>query len=432
MNILARTEKTLRDAIEAERGTIDALGDSAAIVKAAERYAQLDLDTPLVHTVKRNSGRKAVAANLSPILINLYVKRRDLKSLTQVLRTFNMAKVEASFRPAAHLALARAYVLMRQFPPAAQQWINLLHGRSDVEVPWEELAEFVATCGDICGLHGAVNERVERDEHMSSAAMLTKLLLDIGSGNEFGDEILQRIDIDSIERPELLFDLALSALRLGQFECAAVSARQGLTLRGDWQALENLLSTIEAFRGESVQHLESIILPAEATDAVLSAANDVSQEAFAWGTLVRGNKGTFRAEFQPFSDSEDRELDLSGQDNTAVATFSVLPRLGRPSHDNGKDAWQISDPMMVLPYLDWELPHLMCQRRGKSSYLHAFVRSNQMFRDWWFCPRSLQDETSPDCDELEDADGISKRLLWRQVRLELEKVYLKEANHESD
>lgn len=432
MNKDKQTHGIWNDLIDAELATIDAKGDAAAVANVADHYAQLDLDAPLVQTIKRNSSDPTVAANLAPSLIGVYIKQRDLKALTQVLRTFKMGDVSPPLRPSAHLALARAYTLMRQFPRAADQWKSLLKSPCSDEIPWEELAQFVATCGGIRNLRDDIHERLQRQSHLKPVALLTSLLVDVDAGVEPKDDILEQIGIKAIERHDLLFDLALTALRLGEYAYAAKAAKRGLKLRPGWQPLENLLSTIDSFRGNSVQKLEPLRMDQEGIDAIRGAAEDVSETEYGWGLLIREPNGSFAAICQFLSDSEDREMNLATFGSTAVATFSILPQLRRTSTRDGTGTRRMADPMEVLPYLDWELPHLMYQRRGKSGLLHAFVRANEVQRDWWFCPRCLQPSNSHSSSNEGRANEDPKRMLWKQATLELGKLYLKETKDEPD
>ena len=165
---------------------------------------------------------------------------------------------------------------------------------------------------------------------------------------------------------------------MADYKYAEAVASHALEADPSRREVSSALETFRAFGGTSA-NLESIHIDLAAFEALPAVCARVKPDEFAWGVLYRADSGSVEAFHQPFLVSEDRVLELTGIPNL-LASFSCLPLSG-DTQATTVEPWP--DPLEVLPYVDYEIPHLMLQRLpdGEWPRMHVFVGASGN-REW--------------------------------------------------
>ena len=417
-----------REAVAAEIASASALLDSATVLVLTRSYDALGLQDDALNLINRVSRFGVDNRDLLPLMIDSLVRRRELAKLTQALRLV----VQLKERPVPlRRQVVRAMTLLGQAAPAAQEWCALLEAHSAVldladvsgtdtsqgayaldGSDWLELARFVAAHGNVGDL-GKTLEGMQGSfcgYDFEPLAMFCLLRTQLDQERQKAHTTLEQLSPTGFDDPECAFELGLAAFRLGDYRFAAAAGAHAVRLKPQWPVALSALTTFEAFlsgppdrnpRSGTGRLGKRIRLQAGSEEAALAACASVPGHEYAWGVMRVHGEDRPVTRLLPFGPSDERALDLP-DDGTAIATFSVLPKVE-------------PDPLEVLPFVDWSIPHLMLQRSESRSICHVFAGASG-HREWYWEPVRLDSGQEP-CVV---ATGDTRVCLWRDVLAELE------------
>lgn len=363
-------------ALAAEIASADTLLDIERFRGVVQLYDRLGLRDETLSLVNRVMRLNMDSQALLPFMLDSLIRQRDLAKLNHVVR---LAMNLPERPPALRRPLACALALLGQARPAANEWSAILNAGAMEELDWPHLAKFMAEHGAINDMGHALaeNSAVFRGHAQEPLMLFCLLRAQIDQHVHRAREILSTIPADSIDDGGLSLELAILSFRLGDFERAEDAARHALHLKSDFPAAENALQSFRSFAGKGVQALKPIRLRLGVIEAVQGVSARTPPDAYAWGTLLDLTEGKIIVGEEIFASSGERGFDLPDTD-VAFATFSVLPE-----RKEGAGGQVHSDPLEVLSFIDWRVPHLLLQREDGRSTLHAFLGASG-HREWYW------------------------------------------------
>lgn len=255
--------------------------------------------------------------------------------------------------------LADAHCTLKQIGVAADQWIQLLADMNSDD--WPALARFVARHSGGAPLFAAIrNQAGEFPDDAGSAYArycLIRSLLDERPG-QARSALRVSVDPDALADAEVLLDLAITAFRLGEYDCARRAAEKSLAAGGPRDIGESVINSVRSFAGGDDHLSRRLSLPFGVADLVRAQAGAVGGRNFMWG-YVMGRAGGLSVSTLPWGPVEVRNM-LLPEGRRIIASFSVLPAQG------------IADPYEILPFVDWTYPHILL-RRQPAPRMHLFV-----------------------------------------------------------
>lgn len=370
--------EALDEALGAELATAETLLDVDQLRALVILYDRLGMEDEALALINRIMRFKIDSRGLLPFMLDSLIRQRSLAKLNQAAR---LVQGLPDRPPALRRPLARALALLGQVKPAADEWRAILKEDAMEDQDWLHLATFLAEHGDINALGNNLiaNSESFRDHAQQPLALFCILRSQIDQDLCKARETLEKIPADGIDDGDLSFELAILAFRLGAFAHAEVAARHALKLKPDCPAAENALLTFQTFAGKGVEALKPLRLRHGVTEAVQGASEGTPLDEYAWGALYDLGEGSIIANEEAFESSGERGFDLPDTD-VAIATFSVLPETEEGA--NGHVPVH-SDPLEVLSFIDWSVPHLMLQRESGQTTLHAFLGASG-HREWYW------------------------------------------------
>ena len=374
------------------------------------RYARLGLHEEAVRLSKRLIRLKVDLKALLPFVLDALSQQRSLKELASAVV---LAKAQNATTPSLRRALAKALHFMGQIRPAAEEWEAVVANGFMSERDWFTLARFMIEHNDIEGLGTRVEEALPSvsDGPALLAARLCTLCYHIGHDVKLARARLTEIPPTAFADVDLAVALAVLAFRMADYDYAEAAASHALEGKPSGHAVVSILESIRAFGGKSA-NLESIHVDLSAAEALPTVCGSVKSDEYAWGVLCRSDSGSVEATHQPFQCPEDRVLELAEIPNL-LASFSCLPVA---ADTEATTVEQFPDPLEVLPYVDYEVPHLMLQRLpdGEPPRMHVFIGASGD-REW--CWKQVR----PIYDGQEDPKCLPSRgsQLWKAAACEL-------------
>ncbi len=399
----------LSAALDAEVATAKDLLDVGQLHTLVQSYDRLGMQDEALALINRIMRFKIDSLGLIPFMLDSLIRQRALAKLNQAAR---LVLNRTDRPPALRRSLARALALLGQVKPAADEWRAILDANAMEDSDWLHLATFLARHGDVSQLAAQLralrpNLRGHAQEPLALFCILrAEMDQDYGRARA----VLAEIAPGGINDGDLSFELAILAFRLGDFDRAQAAAAHALGLEPDGPAAENALQTFRAFAGKEVQALRPLRLRIGVTEAVEGAGERTPLDEYTWGALYDSGEGSIVAHEEDFGSSGDRGFDLPDTE-TAIATFSVLPE-----EDEGADGQGIHpDPLEVLSFIDWSVPHLMLQRENGQTTLHSFVGASGHHEWYWqeVCLELLSTDTGRREDQPEGGR------VWEAVLSEL-------------
>lgn len=373
-----------RETLDAEVASASTLLDTEHFQGIVQLYDRLGMHDEALALVNRAMRFKMDSRALLPLMLESLIRQRALAKLNQAVRlVLNLPDRP----PVLRRPLARALALLGQVKPAADEWSAILSADAMGDSDWLHLATFLAEHGDINALGNSLAEKSDsfRGHAQEPLVLFCILRSQIDQYLSGARATLAKIPADGITDGDLSFELAILAFRLGDFERAQAAARHALRLKPDCPAAENALLTFRTFAGKGGQALKPLRLRLGVTEAVQGVSEGTPLDEYAWGTLYDLGEGSIIAHAEAFESSGERGFDLPDTD-VAIATFSVLPE---KEEGAGGHVPVHSDPLEVLSFVDWSVPHLMLQRESGRTTLHAFLGASG-HREWYWQEVSLE------------------------------------------
>ncbi len=408
------------ETLEAEINSAGNLLDVDRFRQLSDMYAGLGMDDVAVKVMNRLLRFKAGRKELMPALLDTLTKQKSLSMLNSVVSVMLKDKQRA---PALRRQMARALSVLGQTSLAAAEWCSLINEDSLDQPDWAELARFVFEHGNVNDLGVRTESAVKtcHDPVSSSLAQYCALRCKIDENRTVARTILKEIDARDIPEPDIAFDLAICAFRLCDLKLAETAARHALNLNPDLKAVNHALKTFVSFATEQEHTFRCVGMAAGVIDVVAVLGITAVANTVTWGLLRKEHDGSVVACEIPFPKNRDeRYLDVRDDAHDTIATFSVLPH---DSSNRRRKTSSYSDPFEVLPYVDWGVPHLMVQRRGKQHRLHTFVGTNCR-GPWSFEEVEIVGEAHVESEQHVPAGTV----LWEAAFDELENRYDDEEN----
>jgi hypothetical protein len=277
---------------------------------------------------------------------------------------------------------------------------------------WLPLASFLNRHGDVNGIGQLLDEKratlQTRDPDPHALYCLLRTQFDRPESD--ARRTFNRIRPTSLADPELQLSLGIMALRLGAYARARQAVEHARSLKPGWDVAASILRSVDSFAGKEAQRMPMISLPPRVLDAANTEATATAPDRYAWGVIQVAVPHLVQTHPERFTGADDRLLEILPNADT-VATYSVLPDSKQTSSQLGRS----SDPLEVLPFVDWSVPHLMLQRQAGESVLHAFV-GVPGHREWYW------EEVTVNVNPAEDrvSPSVARRgEIWRDARQEV-------------
>lgn len=362
---------------ETEIATASSSFTTERYVSLCRQYAQIDLQDEAVRLSQRLIRLKADLKSFLPFVLDALSQQHSLKELAKVVL---LAKSQKQKTPSLRRALAKAHQFMGQIRPAAKEWEALIANGDMHEKDWLALARFLIDHSDIEVLGKCVEKTLSAvPEGLAlNAARLCTLCYYMGHDADLARARLAEIPPKAFPDADLASAVAVLAFRMAEFDYAEAAASHALAADSSSGTVSALLETIRAFGGKSAK-LETIHVDSAAAEKLREMCDRIEPHEYAWGLLYRTPTGAVEVRHQHFAGSEDRALELMEIPNL-LASFSCLPQAAK---EGASAIGQWPDPLEVLPFIDYEVPHLMLQRfHGREqSRMHVFIGAHGN-RDW--------------------------------------------------
>lgn len=397
------------ETLAAEVLSAENLLDTANLHSLVHAYDRLGMHDEALGVINRLTRFKISNECLLPFMLESLTRQRALPKLNQAIQLV-LRMPDRS--PTLRRSLACALSLLGQPGPASAEWRAVLEADAMEGADWLSLARFVAEHGDF-GLAQAIDAKCLRVFGTAEENLMIFCILrsEFDANPDRAYEILQALPADEIGDAEISFELAILAFRLGDYARACAAAKHALALVPDFVPARNAVETFTSFGGQEVRELPTIRLREGVADAVHGVSAGAPRDQYTWGVISSDDNGDVQCSEKPFQSSADRDFEFSESDRP-IATFSVLPERGLQCSQLGGTH---ADPLEVLSWLEWGVPHLMVQRERDRSMLHAFVGAPG-HRDWYWREVSLKPE---DCDSAPHNEEHSGVNIWEAVSDEL-------------
>ena len=380
----------MQKALDAEIDTALDPRNSEKILALCKLYEKLSLEDEALHIAQRGYTKHKIQPDaVLPWIIEHILERRGSRNgkdpvLLNVHTTFALGLKDRS--PAVRRSLVRALTRLGRIKPAADEWLALLQVNALEQNDWLDLARFVSDHGDVNGLGKALIEsqgaspkgfessgepscasETQVDRGSIEARMFSILCLQVEQDKAACRRILAGLSPEGINDSELSLHLGILAFRLGDYEFAIKAAQHAISMKPEWPVARRALQTFCSFSGTPLQSERNISLGGAALDALRELARQAPLDRYTWGFLEESPGSDAVACARLFSTAESRELDCPESDDV-LASFSILPKAN-------------PDPVEVLAYLEWDVPHVMLEKKQEGPILRAFVGAGG-HREW--------------------------------------------------
>ena len=306
---------------------------------------------------------------------------------------------------------------LNQTRAAATAWRELLESQCTLRADdWGELARFLAESCEFDELGQAV---------LATTAGIPVAELDIGArlcalrcvletSFKDGPAAFVAMDYEELDDPDLALDFAAQGFRLGRFELAGRAAAHAGALSTSSSAVRQTAGALEAscrsFAGDAGLLVDTLRLPQGMLDVVLNSYGLSPTPCAHWGVVRRDSGGKLQRRMLPVASDGSSPLELCDP-HEAVVSFSLLP-----GANLGGETLAASDPLRVLPEVDFELPHLMVviDPPPRGAHVHGFVGEAGFAASWAW--RELRVEFG----SVEATDTAAGAGLWRDGFAELQ------------
>ena len=383
--------------------------DLPLLQRLVHLYEELHYEEHAIHLMTRSLKSQLANPQVMTLMLELLVRQRALNKLAPVV---SLASRFGNRAGPLRLALATAYSELGQIAQATTEWVLLLAEPTIDPSIWRPLASFLTRHGDV----HEIGEKLDRLRWLLQSpnpdpyALYCLLRVQMDRPLSDTDTLLHCIPPNSLDDPEIQLSLAIIAFRLGAYARARTEIERAQSLKPDFRVASNILRTVDSFAGRNVQGMPRVSFQPRFLDAASSEANRTAPDCYSWGWMRVNTSNQIEAEVVQFTAMEERLLEFPSNSGV-MATFSILPNSPRPPHQSSR--W--CDPLEVLPFIDWSVPHVMVQRRDGKPMVHAFVGSPD-HRDWYWYEVSLK----MNAVEFQVPPSVSaQEEIWRAARQEI-------------
>lgn len=373
-----RVRKQMRQIILAELASAANAGNLNTQMRLVELYLSGGMDEAAYVELNRLMRQFPKHPLVLTRMIEVLVKKKSHATLNNVV---NVASRVAESSAELRLATANAFTVLKRFEAASSQYTELLRSSRITPQVLQQLSDFICqhpATRQLMEIVTTLAEMYVKPPPPLLSYILCRAFTDTECYQE-ADEYLSLIRPWQIDRPQILFDLAVLSFRLADLAKAVEMANRALEISQEHASARALLVSVYSFAGridKALQHFRMLIKPY--SPLLLSQSQLTAVLQFAVNEQhPKPDSGVIIAEYRTQNGKRISYTNQSapvGEGESYVQTVSVSV-----FGTNRTDA----RPWDILMNIDRMCPHIMVQRLKDSRILHAFVPSGNKSRWPW-------------------------------------------------